>query len=55
VTPKKDHLGISLIFPNNWLLKQKIWLGYDTNIEKCLMLVGLLIFGDCVLNTGVTK
>jgi len=32
VSPKKDHQGLSLIFPNNWLLKLKIWLGYDANI-----------------------
>ena len=24
--------GLSLVFPNNWLLKLKIWLGYDANI-----------------------
>ena len=26
------HQGLSLVFPNNWLLKRKSWLGYDANI-----------------------
>ena len=30
--PKDDHQDLSSIFPKNWLVKLKIWLGYDANI-----------------------
>jgi len=58
---EKDHHGLSLIFPNNWFLKLKIWLGYEAIIitqQAGLWhwwLRPVLTFGNCVLKTGVIK
>jgi len=53
--------GLSLMFPNNWLLKLKLWLGYDANIIRLhnkMSDVGDLpvrTFGNCLLKTAVIK
>jgi len=53
--------GLSLMFPNNWLLKLKLWLGYDANIIRLhnkMSDVGdlpVLTFGNCLLKTAVIK